>query len=337
MVIDNYVNKGLTRRDFLKKSGQAGKSALAIKAAQAIGFGLTLEELLGCATISFKEEAPVIYPPLKGHKVQPVEEGCFFGLRGYALENYLEELGVGPKIYLWESFGPAAGGFEDFLFEKTLKQGSIPFVYLLGNLKYLDIFEKDAENLADSTLEYKQPFFITTMHEMNGNWFSWGQKPNQFKDAWRKVWNIFEDTGANEYATWVWEVYSIENKSADRPERYYPGDKYVDWIGLSAYSRSMFPSGQMSFSSITGLTYHDMRRSHPNKPVMMAEFGKTKGRYQARWLKEAFETIKSWPGMKAAIFWDSKNWDLPDDHTLTEESKNVLKEILKDDYFIGIK
>ena len=48
--------KMIGRRDFLKKSGRA---------ALAVGGGLTFNALLSsCATIRFKEETPVIYPPL---------------------------------------------------------------------------------------------------------------------------------------------------------------------------------------------------------------------------------------------------------------------------------
>jgi hypothetical protein len=79
-----------------------------------------------------------------------------------------------------------------------------------------------------------------------------------------------------------------------------------------------------------------MRRFHPEKPIMMAEFAKTTDSRQARWLEKAFETIKSWPGMKAAIFWNSYNAELPDPHTLTEESYEVYRKIMKDPYFIGV-
>jgi len=43
-------------------------------------------------------------------------------------------------------------------------------------------------------------FFFSTMDEMNGNWFSWGKNSN-FIPAWRHIWQIFEDQGANQYGT----------------------------------------------------------------------------------------------------------------------------------------
>jgi hypothetical protein len=82
-------------------------------------------------------------------------------------------------------------------------------------------------------------------------------------------------------------------------------------------------------------TYRDMRTNHPEKPLMQAEFGRTKTKRQPKWIRRAYETIKSWPGMKAAIYWDSTNYSLGDDHTLSKESTKVLKEVLEDPYFKG--
>jgi hypothetical protein len=49
-------------------------------------------------------------------------------------------------------------------------------------------------------------------------------------------------------------------------------------------------------------------------------------------------TIKSYPGIKAAIYWDNINLEFDDDHTLTAESMEILMEILrealKEPYFI---
>ena len=74
-----------TRRNFLKGTGMA---------ALAIGTGATLDAMLsGCASTSTelvtKDEAPVVYPPLKGHKVQPPENGCLVGFH--------RKFGVDPK------------------------------------------------------------------------------------------------------------------------------------------------------------------------------------------------------------------------------------------------
>jgi hypothetical protein len=99
----------------------------------------------------------------------------------------------------------------------------------------------------------------------------------------------------------------------------------------------MSESGTKSFANLVGSTYRSMRSNHRDKPVMMAEFGKTYGSYQHKWLIKAFEYILSHPGMKAAIFWNNVYSGINDNHTLTPKSFEVYKEIMKDPYFIGAK
>lgn len=318
----------------------------------AITGGLALEALVSsCTTITFKEEAPVIYPPLKGHKVQPPENGCYIGFHPFKLrypDYYKRRIGQMPKIFIpyYGRMDSPRPNFLTELVESISDQGAIPFVYIMidtyiglhgfKNLVDNKEFREDLTKYARDIVKFGKPIFVCTMHELNGDWYVWGQQPKTAKKVWKDMWQIFEDNGANEYATWVWEVFCQEASSwADYPERYYPGDNYVDWIGLSAYSRDGNPSGTKSFSLLAGSTYREMRWKHRNKPIMMAEFAKTYGSYQARWLKKAFKTIKSCPGMKAAVFWNNYHLWIDDLHTLTDNSFGVYKEIMKDPHFIG--
>ena len=67
---------------------------------------------------------------------------------------------------------------------------------------------------------------------------------------------------------------------------------------------------------------------------MQTEFGKTDDFRQQSWLRDAFQTIKSWPEMKAAVYWDISDSPLNEDYMLNSRSLEFYKEILKDPYFI---
>ena len=123
---------------------------------------------------------------------------------------------------------------------------------------------------------------------------------------------------------------------AQDPDIYYPGDKYVDWIGLSAFSRQRYHSGA-TLGSLMGKTYEQMRANHSQKPIMMSEFAVTNNSSQPRWILDAYKTIKTLPGMKAAIFWDNVTAHEGDDHTLNEKSQETLRQIFKDPYWIMAK
>jgi hypothetical protein len=80
-----------------------------------------------------------------------------------------------------------------------------------------------------------------------------------------------------------------------------------------------------------------MQNNHPSKPIMIAEMGKTCTNDQPNWYKKAFETIKSWPQIKAAIVWDVNDTRLRDDANLSDDTLKMLGQIFKDPYFIGAK
>jgi len=337
--IGQFFGEGtINRRDFLKKTGQA---------LVAIGG----PELLATSGSGSAQE--------KGQKVQPPETGCYIGLHhgGKISEYYggfVDKVGKKPKIITppigWQSNVLKRDPPPKDVLEMLTSWGAIPFLYRhliediqmygFSNLVTSKEFQQDITKYAQAMTEYGKPFLFTTMHELNIDAWPWSKQAGTAKKVWQTMWDIFEDNGANKYATWVWEVYTAGTAVTwvDDPEWYYPGDKYVDWIGLSAYSRDgNEQTRNMSFKILTEDAYSKMHRSHPDKPIMQAEFGKTKGPSQAKWFKNAFETIKSWPEMKAAIVWDVYDIGLSDDANLSDDTLKMLGEILKDPYFIGAK
>ena len=182
-------------------------------------------------------------------------------------------------------------------------------------------------------------FFFTTMEEGNGNWYDWGKNSN-FIGAWRHIWQIFEDQGANQYATWVWEAYShwdLPPRMVDNPELYYPGDRYVDWIGFNAFSVAGNRHIDSSLDRLIYRTYRQMLKNHPQKPIMLSEFARTNGYDQPRWLIDAYSKMKSrFPAIKAAFYFDNI-WTLTGDHRLNPAGLQTLKEIFEDPYWIVTK
>ena len=359
MSLDKIFSNEIDRRDFLRKSTDVGLGLTGLLYGVdrfANLFENSLEgklslspqeaEAMGCAPglLYFKEEPPVIYPPLKGQKVQPPKEGCLIGFYPGWFEVYQREIGAGPKVII-PYFLAMYNIFPTSEVEEVSSQGAIPFVYRplanearvpgLKNLVNDKTFTTEMIQYAKDAVEYGKPFFICTMRELNGNWYPWGQQSKTAKKAWRHMWQIFEEKGANEYATWVIEYH------VDFPlHGYWPGDEYVDWIGLSAYNRAIHRQyyGYRYLSNLINHPYRYFRTNYPDKPIRVEEFGTTIGKDQPRWLRKAFETIKSTPGLKAAIYFDNVyNITFYDDHTLSRESMKTLKELLKDPYFIGAK
>jgi mannan endo-1,4-beta-mannosidase len=118
------------------------------------------------------------------------------------------------------------------------------------------------------------PVVIRLDQEMNGNWFPWSEGVNgntagQFVQMWQHVWNIFQTAGANNDVIWLWAPNRVDNlPHAPALSELYPGDGYVDWLGIDAYWR--YTTEAPTFSSVFGESFADLA-TVSNKPIFIAE------------------------------------------------------------------
>jgi mannan endo-1,4-beta-mannosidase len=69
-------------------------------------------------------------------------------------------------------------------------------------------------------------------HEMNGDWFWWnGKDPATFIKLWRQMFDYFTKTKGLDNLLWVYAP-----NHGNKTTAYYPGDRYVDLVGLDAYT-----------------------------------------------------------------------------------------------------
>ncbi|KAI9358874.1 glycoside hydrolase superfamily [Zopfochytrium polystomum] len=91
---------------------------------------------------------------------------------------------------------------------------------------------KLAAQMVDLYNKTGRGIFIRFCPEMNGNWFLYGQKPDQFKATWIRFANIMRANAPGVALVWS-PNFDLGDGQSYAP--YYPGDQYVDWVGLSAY------------------------------------------------------------------------------------------------------
>jgi Glycosyl hydrolase family 26 len=108
---------------------------------------------------------------------------------------------------------------------------------MINNGSNDEVIAAAARNLAAQG----KPTLLRWGWEMNGDWFDWdgthnGQDTAGFIRAWRRMHGIFRAAGADNVA-WVWSPNwnSGPNVGWNQMQRYYPGDAYVDWVGVSGY------------------------------------------------------------------------------------------------------
>ena len=184
------------------------------------------------------------------------------------------------------------------------------------------------DSWADSAREFNAPFFVCWGLEMNGAWFPWSgyfyrdkkiSDPSKsyaagvekFIRTYRYVVDRVRARGARNIL-WVYHVnnYSYPTDSWNALEKYYPGDDYVDWLGMSAYGQQFQDDPWVFFHDTVDYPYSLLAAMHPTKPIMMAEWGIGEFPPSSRksdWIREALHSFaRDYPRLKIAIFWHER-------------------------------
>ncbi|WP_457676613.1 glycoside hydrolase family 26 protein [Thiolapillus sp.] len=137
------------------------------------------------------------------------------------------------------------------------------------------------------------PLLVEFGTEMNGDWFPWSgwyngagetrgygdpalaDGPERFRDAYRHVVDICDAQGAHNI-TWFFHVDAEGSPRAswNRVENYYPGDEYVDWVGVSVYGPQEADEDYREFSDILDEIYPRLVEL-TDRPVAILEFAVT--------------------------------------------------------------
>ena len=147
------------------------------------------------------------------------------------------------------------------------------------------------------------PMGIRLNHEMNGDWYPWsegvnGNEKGDYVKVWRHVHDIFEKQGANKLVMWIWAPNIINNlasskKTYEHLAGLYPGDDYVDWVGVSAYLRPNYRAdNDFSFAYTFDATLAQLRKVS-DKPIFLAEIGASEiGGHKATWITSLFAALE---------------------------------------------
>jgi mannan endo-1,4-beta-mannosidase len=129
-----------------------------------------------------------------------------------------------------------------------------------------DIYIK---SFAQSARQSAVPVVLAFGHEMNGDWYPWGSSrtnASAFVSAFRHVHDVFDAAGAGN-VIWLWTVSALSTQLSGDIGQYYPGDSYVDWVGIDGYFRS---ARNESFSDVFDSTFSAVRR-FTGKAILIAE------------------------------------------------------------------
>lgn len=215
-------------------------------------------------------------------------------------------------IQFYSPWDSGQGTFKTAFFDSIRNHCSIPLItwtpkqsgqdtnqpyYTLKNI--IDsVFDNYIREYAYAIKAWGYPIFLRFAHEMNGNWYPWSETVNQNQQgqyvlAWRHVHDIFTQCKVPN-VTWVW-CPSRVNTGPYPLSEYYPGDDYVDWIGMDGYNQcdtnSVPQQKWESFTQVFNNLYKKILSINNKKPIMVAEFSSTEyGGSKADWITNALLT-----------------------------------------------
>lgn len=130
-----------------------------------------------------------------------------------------------------------------------------------------------------------KPVFLNVSFENTANDSLDQLEPQLFIAAWQHLHNVIDSAGADK-TIWVWNHWN-----AATAETYFPGSRYVDWLGVKAldFSRETNATDKQGFY-VSYQPYHRLSLFQAGLPVMITEAG-TLADNKALWWKVTADNI----------------------------------------------
>ncbi len=239
-----------------------------------------------------------------------------------SIDRYAALVGGMPAVVNWYNDWVHAGFYVPD-FDAVASRGAVPMLSWTPqddgkkglyqphwSLRAIIAGEHDAyiHQFARDAAAWGRPFYLRLAWEMNANWNLWsegvnGNKPGEYVAMWRHVHDIFGQEGATN-ARWVW-CPNTSFAGSTPLAGLYPGDDYVDWLGLDGYNDG--GDGWQSFAQLFAPSYREIT-ALSGKPLMLAEVGcAPSGGDKAGWLTQTFlvDIPQHYPQIRAVVYFNT--------------------------------
>ncbi|MBO0770002.1 MAG: beta-mannanase [Actinobacteria bacterium] len=178
---------------------------------------------------------------------------------------------------------------------------------------------------AEAVRSLNLPIVLSFGHEMNGNWYPWGTARTTaagFVAAWRHIHDLFSKAGATN-VIWMWNPNIINPVPQVKLRPYYPGNAYVDWVGITGY----FPSsGPTTYATLYQPTIREIH-SFTSKPLLIAETSVETGPNEVPCLGQLVSSVTQHSDLLGFVWFDYAK----DGIDWRVESRPILRSALAKD------
>lgn len=206
------------------------------------------------------------------------------------------ESAVGVDAGIVAYFADASHPLDVGLLDDAASDGAIPMLSLeTTGWATADIaagrYDEQIRTLANKLGQFNDGeggvVLVRLNHEMNGHWYPWseaaaGNAPGDYAAAWKRIVDIVRGTGTGSTTVlWVWSPNILRGAEFDTMVAAYPGDDYVDYIGLTGYGNTTYErtAGQTFDATIAAIR----TEITADKPLIITESGASPGKYQTAW------------------------------------------------------
>lgn len=183
------------------------------------------------------------------------------------VEDWWQNKGLVSAMWHWNV--PVNEGSTSYQFYTRETTFDVARAVIEGTYEHT-VIKADLNRIADHLLLLKAkhiPVIWRPLHEAAGTWFWWGAKGSEpYKKLWVIMFEVFKSKGLNNLI-WVWT-------SETNDDAWYPGDAYVDIIGIDLYDKA-------SAADIASI-YTTLTRKYTDKMIALSEFGNVAG-FSSQW------------------------------------------------------
>lgn len=151
----------------------------------------------------------------------------------------------------------------------------------------------------------KIPIVFRPFHEMNGNWFWWGREsctPEEYKQLWRETFTTLTEVHQVRNILYCYSTDAV--KDSEEYLQFYPGDSYVDVLGIDLYHKNTTEEYEALLNDNLGM----LSKISENKgmPFAMSEGGLERIPVEDWWTQVLDKNVAT-KGLAWVLVWRNAN------------------------------
>ena len=231
------------------------------------------------------------------------------------LSIYKNKIGALPAVHSIADEFPGDSYYPKNVFKTALDMGVYPMIRYIPRADWKTISQGDYDHHLQRFSQQVQqaalpaffiPFPGAGRSAGDHPWAEWD--PEYFRPAWDRMFNIFEQQGANAYLVWGLHLVSKSSGYHKKIKYFHVTPEQVNWVGVSIWNESTRMS--KPFLTLLGNDYAELTAKYATKPFAIWELAdRHRGRdwdyrYSSKWFERTYEAIETLPNCKLVVFYD---------------------------------